>query len=234
MISRFLLALFAATILSGCAAPALTVVQDKQFAMMSRHMHRELEKRGLLNAGHVCSIPFFGAQAARYGDVLFRTLSPSFMLGECEHVYLGGTFKETMQPDSRLKLRENGFSIEHATQTLDMEMIAIADWNGDGKKEWIVSCFVHPKRAGRDRTFYLLVPPPLSKGEVLKGTIAAVWECYGAACSLHVRDTKSIERDPDALAPKTDVSDVAPGAGAVTTPPDTSRSSGSSVQEHSL
>ena len=234
MISRFLLALFAATLLSGCAGPALTIVQDKQFDTMNRHMHRELEKRGLLNAGHGFSLPFFNAQAVRYGDVLFRTLSPSFMLGECEHVYLGGTFKATMQPDSRLNLRENGFSIEHATQSLDMEMIGIADWNGDGQKEWIVSCHVHPKRAGRDRTFYLLVPPPLSEGEVLKGTIAAVWECYGAACSLHLRDTKSIERDPDALTPKTVVQDVAPGVGTVTTPPDTSRSSGSSVQEHPL
>ena len=63
MISRFLLALFAATLLSGCAAPALTIVQDKQFDMMNRHMHRELEKRGLLNAGHGFSLPFFGVQA---------------------------------------------------------------------------------------------------------------------------------------------------------------------------
>ncbi len=52
MLSRFLLAPFVAMLLSGCAAPALTIVQDKQFDMMNRHMHRELEKRGLLNARH--------------------------------------------------------------------------------------------------------------------------------------------------------------------------------------
>ena len=114
----------------------------------------------------------------------------------------------------------NGFCINHATQKLTVNMVAIADWNDDGEDEWIVSCMVEPKMGGRTRTYYVLVPPPRNEREPLKGTVAAVWECFGLACNLYVRNSKVIERAAaDPLLPSTEVQDVVPGLQTVTEPP---------------
>ena len=115
-------------------------------------------------------------------------------------------------------------------------MVGIADWNGDGQDEWIVSCFVEPKRGGRTRIYYVLVPPPLNDQEKLKGTVAAVYECFGLSCTLYVRDSKVIQRDAaDPLLPPTEVHDVVPGLQPVTTPPNKAKQkSGEGLEERSL
>ena len=50
--------------------------------------------------------------------------------------------------------------------------------------------------------------------------MAAVWECFGLACNLYVRNSKVIERAAaDPLLPSTEVQDVVPGLQTVTEPP---------------
>ena len=126
-------------LLFGCATRPVVVVEKEEFVQMARHMPKELQARRLLDNDGAYVAPFSFAGFSNYGDTLFRRLSPSFMFGDSGHVYLGENFAATLQPDSRVKHWPNGFSINHATQKLTVNMVAIADWNDDGEDEWIVS-----------------------------------------------------------------------------------------------
>lgn len=209
------------TLLAACSRP-VHVVEKEAFSRMASQMTRELQARKLLDSRGNYFAAFSLAPQEGYGKILFQRLSPDFMLqSDAAHdVYLGENFAATVLPDSRVKHWPNGFSIDHATQKITLHMTAIADWNGDGQEEWIVACAVEPKRGGRSRTYYLLVPPPRSAVEKLRGTVAAVNECFGLACTLYVRDSKNIQRTAaDPLAPPTEVHDLTPGLQPVTEPP---------------
>ena len=144
-IARFCALLCLGGVLSGCATRPVIVVEKEEFVQMARHMPRELQARRLLDKDGSYMASFSLAAFSNYGETLFRKLSPSFMFGDAGHVYLGENFAATLQPDSRVTRRPNGFSINHATQRLTVNMVAIADWNNDGEDEWIVSCLVEPR-----------------------------------------------------------------------------------------
>ncbi|GHU94809.1 hypothetical protein AGMMS49974_04930 [Deltaproteobacteria bacterium] len=224
-------------LLAGCGAKPVVVIEKEQFAQMARRMPKELQVRRLLNSDNAYTPALSLAGFRNYGDTLFHRLSPSFMFGDSGHVYLGDTFAATLQPESRVKHRPNGFSINHPTQKLDLNMVAIVDWNSDGETEWLISCLVEPKTGGgRRRNYYVLVPPPRNDTEQLKGTAAAVYECFGLACNLYVRDSRIISRTADdTLIAPTEVQDFMPGLQPVTTPPSgTPGKKQSAMEERSL
>lgn len=206
-----------------CCACATTrpveVVEKKDFIEMARIMRTEMQARHLLDKDGFYMESFSPAQdTVAYGDILYRQLSPSFMFDDTAgHVYLGESFHATLTPGSRVRRQAHGFTIFHPTQTLRVAMLAIADWNDDGEKEWIVSCRVTPLRGGRTRDYYLLVPPPNHPRERLIGTVAAVNDCFGLACTLYVKKTAAPQRENDIAA--TPVEDVAPGLENVTEAP---------------
>ena len=237
-LSRILALLCLGGLLAGCGTTRPVVVVEKdEFIRMAHNMPKELKARNLLDKDRSYTAPMSFKGLKDYGEILYTRLSPSFMLqNDAAHdVYLGETFAATKLPDSRVQHFPNGFSINHATQKLKVNMVGIADWNGDGQDEWIVSCFVEPKRGGRTRIYYVLVPPPLNNEEKLKGTVAAVYECFGLSCTLYVRDSKVIQRDAaDPLVPPTEIHDVVPGLQPVTTPPNKSAPKSGGLEERSL
>lgn len=228
---------FLVIVLSACSTRPIVVIEKKPFLQMAHEMNKEMRARNLLDSDGSYVAPFSFAGLENYGKILFERLSPSFMQeadNTAHDIYFGATFAATMLPDSRVKHWPNGFSIQHATQKITLNMVAIADWNNDGEDEWIVSCLVEPRRGGRTRNYYLLVPPPRSNTEKLRGTVAAINECFGLACTLFVRDSKIIERvAADPLAKPTEVHDVAPGLQPVTEPP-TTRQKTSDLEERAL
>jgi hypothetical protein len=220
MFTRFFAPICLAALLAGCGVKPVTVIDENEFARLAQRMPKELQARRLLTDGGEWLSAFSLAGYGEYGDTLFQRLSPSFMFGDSGHVYQGETFAATLLQKSRVRRRPNGFSINHPTQELDLNMVAILDWNDDGENEWLVSCLVEPKRGGLTRTYYVLVPPPRDAGERLGGTVAAVYECFGLACNLYVRDSRDITRTAaNPLAPPTEVQDLTPGLQTVTTPP---------------
>ena len=153
---------------------------------------------------------------------------------ETAQYYIGETFAETMQPQrSRVRHKENGFIIEHVSQRITVSMLAKADWNGDGDMEWIVSCTVVPKKGGHTKTWYLLVPPPENKEEILQGTPCALWDCFGQSCTLSLRDASKIRRTVKENAPLTEVKEFVPGEKTITTPP-SEKTGNSALQERAL
>lgn len=214
------LTLIALFLLNACARP-ISVVEDRGFQLMAKRMTKEMQARNILDgSGRYLDTPLLGEQHD-YGKRLFECLSPSFMLNDAGHVYLGESLAATVSSKSRVRHHANGFSINHPTQILTVNMLAVADWDNDGTKEWIVSCLVEPKRGGRTRTYYLLVPPldGTAKNPV-QATVAAVWECFGLACNLYVRNSKHLEpAASDPAQEPTLVQDIIPGLQTVTEPP---------------
>ena len=156
------------------------------------------------------------------------------MFNDRGHVYLGSTFAATRTPSSHATVRKTGFTIVHPTQTINLAMLGIVDWNNDEKDEWLIACDVRPHLGSESRTYYVLVPPPLRKGEPLQATVAAVYECYGLACKLTVRDNRAIPRVGEGELPPTDVHDALPGMEGVTEPPRPDSTPRSGLQERSL
>ncbi len=207
-------------LLCACAATRpVEVVDKKDFLQMARTLRAEMQARRLLDEnGAYLEASSLLAESVPYGEVLYRQLSPSFMFDDTAgHVYLGETFHATRTPHSRVQFASNGFTIFHPTQTVKLSMLAVADWDGDGEKDWLVSCRVIPLRGGRTREYYLLVPPPLNARERLNGTVIAVNDCFGLACTLYVRKSAVPHRASEEAA--TPVEDVTPGLENVTEAP---------------
>lgn len=223
-------------LLCACAGTRpIEVVEKKEFIQMARALNKEMTARGLLDENGAYAEAAGGAVvAAPYGEILYRQLSPSFMFDDAVgHVYLGDTFHATRTPRSRALQSSHGFTLLHPTQTVRVLLLAVADWNGDGEKEWIVSCRVVPLRGGRTREYYLLVPPPRNARERLQGTVVAVNDCFGLACTLSVKNAAVIRREGDDAA--TPVHDVAPGLENVTeAPAATPRRDRDGLEERSL
>ncbi len=217
--------------LTGCSS--MSIVDEKGYLDFMGQMPRDLESHGLPGnresvqlARHDSSYP--------YGAVLFKQLSPAFMQGQVANYYIGETFAQTLQPRrSVFTPRKYGFGIEHMTQRVQVAMLAVCDWDGDGQAEWLVSCRVTPKRGGREKTWYLLVPEPEDSSQVLKGTAIAIWDCLGQSCQLIRLKADRVDRTKDDAGPMTEVREFTPGEQTVTTPPAPQKDN-QSIEEHSL
>ena len=113
---------------------------------------------------------------------------------------------------------------------------ATRPWDDNGSDEWLVSCRVEPLRGSRVRTYYLLVPPPARKGQPLKASVAALYECYGLACTMYVNHALVLRGEGnDSSEPATPVQDSVPGLQQVTEPPAAGKGGDASgLEEHSL
>ena len=226
-----MLVLLGSLLLAGCST--MSVVDEQGYLQVMRQMPRELEAHGLPYDREGVQLAL-AESSYPYGSVLFRQLSPSFMQGQVSTYYLGETFAQTMQPRrSSMTPSKNGFSIEHLSQRVQVAMLAVCDWDGDGKREWLVSCRVVPKRGGHEKTWYLLVPEPADSSEVLKATAVAIWDCLGQSCQLIRLKADHVDRTKEEAGPPTEVKEFVPGEQTVTTPPE-KRQEHQGVEEHSL
>ncbi|MCR5815121.1 MAG: hypothetical protein K6G15_11615 [Desulfovibrio sp.] len=211
----------------------MSVVDEKGYLQIMGQMPRDLEAHGL-PADHEALRLALSESSYPYGAVLFKQLSPSFMQGQVATYYLGETFAQTLQPRrSSFTPGKNGFTIEHMTQRVQVAMLAVCDWDGDGKREWLVSCRVVPKRGGHEKTWYLLVPEPENSSDVLKPTAVAIWDCLGLSCQLIKLKAEAIDRRKEDAGPLTEVKEFTPGEQTVTTPPEQKKET-QSIEEHSL
>ncbi len=165
-----------------------------------------------------------GRERGSYGELVFKRLSPEFLYGEKAHdVYLGKSFRETLTPSSRVYHDRDGggFRIVHPTQSLSMRLLAVVDWNVDGRPDWLLRCVIESFRGGKVRTYYLLAPDP-GKAPKVQGSVLAVVDGMGAARPVvSIRDVSSYGREAEL--PPTEVSDSRPGERTVTEPPKASR-----------
>lgn len=230
-IPSFLLAplLLCAALLNGCATKSIDVVQPEQFKILADHMSKELRARNVLDDNNAYVAPLFSSATNDYGQQLFNRLSPAFIFEDSAYNMSYASFNSSVSASDRSRVSDNGFTIDYLRQKVTVNMVALLDWNGDGATDWLVSCFVEPRNGARTRDYTVIISDPKPEGP-LQAQVVGVYECFGLACTLYMRDSAitpppSAEQDGKAV-------DTVPGLKPITLPPGSALPAG--AQEEGL
>ncbi len=160
-------------LLAACAPGGMRLVDavdSGAFTTMSRAMHGEMLRRDLVDARGSWYSPVFSFGPFRAGEKLVDRLSPRFRFPKAG-VAVPDTFRGLMGEDARLTLRGPVAVIEQGLSRVELRLLALADWNGDRKDDWLVRCRVgssgEPKKF---RDYYLAVldrKPPVWEPKLL-------------------------------------------------------------------
>lgn len=203
--------------MAGCAGKTVDVVQPAQFKILADHMSKELIAHNLLDSSRAYVSPLISSVAGDYGPQLYKRLSPAFIFEDTAYGMNASTFASSVTPSDRAKVDENGFVIKYLQRTVTVNMVALVDWDGDGNKDWLVSCMVEPHNGARTRDYTIIIPDPKTEGP-LQGRVIGVYECFGLACTLYMRESASA---PTSAELESNTSDTVPGLKPVTQPPGT-------------
>jgi len=201
--------------LSACSLRPVRVVQERQFMIMCAQLRPEMQRRSLLDEqGAYLSSPLRVFKARQdVGEKLFQRLSPSFRYSADNPMAAPQTFVESAVSRHDVHVRDYGFTLKQGLDTVDVDLIAQSDWEGAGRKEWLLSCKVTFGSAPVSRTYYLALPD-LEGDNMLYGRILAVFECVAYDCELFLSGMGR-----SAYAPESPVLESMPGQRVVTSPP---------------
>jgi len=214
-LTRAFVLLLILLILPACSLRSIRVVQERQFKTMCAQLRQEMVRRSLLDEqGNYLSNPFSALTSGKdYGNILFRHLSPSFRYAADNPMSAPKTFAESAPSRRDVRIRDYGFTLKQGLDTIDLNLIAQGDWDGNGQKEWLLSCNVTSGDAPVSRVYYLALTDLETEG-VLTARTLAVFECVAYDCSLHLPQAGNITYSPEAP-----VIESMPGQRAITTPP---------------
>lgn len=218
-------------ILAGCSGRSVDVVQPHLFKIMADRMSEELIARNILDNSRAYVAGFWSAPAA-YGTELFQRLSPDCLFEDTVTVLPGSTFSLSTKHSDKVLMSDAGFIISGMRQTITVNMIAITDWDGDGRKDWLVSCLVETPRGGKNRDYYVVIADPPDEG-ALRGLVVAVYEFSGLVGRLYLRENRTAAeatRNGDTAV----LEESVPGLRPITAPPQGAPSRGGGVQERPL
>lgn len=224
--------LICSALLAGCAGKSVDVVQSKQFKILADHMGKELIAHNILDNDGSYVAPLFSRTGDDYGQQLYKRLSPSFIFEDTAYGMNASTFAGSVSPSDRASVGENGFVIKYLQRTVTVNMIALVDWDNTGTSGWLVSCFVEPHNGARTRDYTVFIPNPATEGP-LQARVLGVYECFGLACTLYMRESAA----PAPAETDTNATDTVPGLKPVTLPPGSAVPSGAKengLQERTL
>jgi hypothetical protein len=207
--------LFILLCLSACSLRSIRVVQVRQFKTMCAQLRPEMMRRSLLDEqGNYLSSPLLAFTFTKdYGQTLFQHLSPAFRYNADNPMAAPKTFAESAASRRDIQIRDYGFTLKQGLDTVDLDVIAQSDWEGDGLKEWLLACKVTFGGAPVSRTYYLALPDLEAEG-VLSARILAVFECVAYDCELHLPRGGTMS-----YAPEAPLIESLPGQRVVTHPP---------------
>ena len=200
---------------SACSLRPVRVVQERQFQIMCAQVRPEMIRRSLLDAqGNYLSSPLFSlASKKQYGNTLFQHLSPAFRYNADNPMAAPKTFAESAASRREVRIHDYGFTLKQGLDTVELNLIAQSDWEGNGQKEWLLSCKVTSGGAPASRTYYLALQDLEAEGTLSARTLA-VFDCVAYDCTLHVPQAGT-----SAYAPESPVIESMPGQRTITSPP---------------
>ncbi len=243
--------------LAACSTKPVTVMQPEQFTLMGNHMGEELISRKILDANMKYTASTASHSGGDYGKTLYARLSPSFLFDDVAKSS-ATTFASSLKKGENVHIQEHGFSISTApTQSkskvvyagsgrrIDVSMVAISDWEGDGVKDWLISCRYVKKIGASPRVYYLAIPENTIKdGQSLQAKVISVYEDLGVTGLLYLRESQAEqEQKKEDKANKSydaqqgEAHHVVPGLKNITAPPKANAKSAkpsSSVQAKTL
>ncbi len=239
-ISCFSLLLVVCLLLPACGRQ-VEIIQPHQFKLMADHMPNELINRDILDSSRNYVAGVWEEKPQAYGNILYERLLANFVFSETVISDKTGSFANIVSANSKensVVKRKDGFSIVtvkkegkkkknnfNLERRLDVDMVAITDWDGDGQKDWIVACKLLNTRGAIPRIYYVTIANPAPVG-MLRGKVVAVYDDMGPFGRLYLSEstTKSSAQ----------VEDVVPGLRPVTSPPVAKPKEENKIKERTL
>ncbi len=228
--------------LAGCTGRQVDVIQAHQFKLMADRLPNEMIARDILDSSrnyYPTMLPNFTND---YGHALYERLASDFVFGDEVSNNRHLSFAQIVRNDSKnnsAQMRKAGFSIvsintpttkkrtinARIERRVDVDMVAITDWNGDGLDDWIVAGKLLRTRGAIPRIYYVVISNPPATG-MLRGNVVAVYDDLGVVGRLYMRDSLVKTSSP--------VEDVVPGLKPVTTPPESTTPNTTTIKERVL
>ncbi len=207
---------------------------------MADRMPSELIARDILDSSRDYRPAVWSGFAGDFGKLLYERLIANFLFGDEVSNTQSLSFAQIVRKNTKentVTLRKNGFTIVNITMAkskkviqkierrIEVDMVAITDWNGDGFNDWLVAAKLLRTRVAVPRVYYIVISNPPAAG-MLNANVLGVYEDMGVVGRLYMRDTKVKNSAP--------VEDVVPGLKPVTTPPESKKTKSSTIKERVL
>ena len=151
---RSIAVLCLACLLGGCFTPAgnLTVqpLDEPEFRTMAAALRPQLTGHGLLTDdgawyAPVLSLTGMGFGSTKHaGTVLLDRLSPAFRFPGLDTALLPESFRGMLTDGAQVTVTDHSFTILQGVDKLYVSLLALTDWNRDGRDDWLVLCRVEP------------------------------------------------------------------------------------------
>lgn len=219
---RVFVVLCVAGLMGGCVTPAgnLTVqpLDKPEFRAMTAALRPQLIRKGLLTDDGAWYAPVLSragmgfGPAKNAGAVLLDRLSPAFRFPGAAPSLPFASFRDMLTDEATVTVTGHAFTVLQGVDRLHVSLLALTDWNRDGRDDWLVLCRVEPRnQKDTRRDYYLLIADPAAP--VLVPQVLAVRDCVNGRC--RVVETA----DAPGLAPDSPAVELMQGQQAVTQPP---------------
>jgi hypothetical protein len=173
------------TIVATVSGDTVTVLDDSGFRSLAQRFKPALQAKRLLDGDGNWVEPLVSLTSAPAdaGNRLFRRLSPAFRFQRTDAAQAPATFTASRVEGDELAMSSRGFSLVQGTRRVSVSLIALADWNGDGKDDWIVRCAVRasqPPTDGFARDYYLVITNP--DAALFRPQMIGVYDCHNQNC----------------------------------------------------
>ena len=201
-------------LLAGCLGKMVSVMDEDGFRSLAQRFGPELRSRQIVDSegSWLEPLPFLSDTPADAGERLFLRLSPAFRFRGTDSALVPATFAASRIEGDGLTISPCGFTLVQGMRQVDVSLLALTDWNGDGTDDWLVRCAVRDAQipsGEEERDYYLAVENP--EAAIMEPRVIGVYICRNRRCVAH-----SGARD---VPPEVSVVDLLPGQRTVTAPP---------------
>ncbi len=187
---RVFSAFFVPFFLFGCAVPEnriqINPVDSVEFNTMLPVLAPLLREKGVLDNKDSWYEPVFSfknfGDAGNAGEILLHRLSPAFRFPGIEKNQIPPTFAALLGDTAQVVTTKTGFEAQVGLDTVKVSLVALTDWNKDGKDDWLVVCRVQPSSAPQARRDYYVVITDLTR-PVLDPQLILVHDCLMGTCA---------------------------------------------------
>lgn len=206
--------------IGGCAGNSVDIIQVNYFNALSKNMEHEFLNRNIIESDRTWLNVDYFEDKTNYGNIIFQKLSPSIIFENDVTLKKYPNFASSISAADLVKIRKNSFKISSPTKTITTNMVAKADWNLDGKTDWIISCFVQTKLNPRTRDYTIVILDPDNS---FSAYVVGVKECIGSDCEQYqIYDIKTTTNNTHAnCTHNSKTIDTLPGLKNITSPPPT-------------
>jgi hypothetical protein len=178
MMKKLVLPLIFLLGLAGCAPQQMRLVDTvdaPQFVAMSQAMRPAMLRKNLVDHHGSWYSPSLSLLPRDAGAVLVGRLSPSFLESD---VFEARTFRASLGRRAVVKEERFTAAIRKDGRLVRLELVAVADWDGDGRDDWLIRCQHGEADEPRVYREYFLAVTDL-KAAVLQPRVLLVQDSFG-------------------------------------------------------